>query len=251
MRPRVFKMFVPPGSVDSPSASGKIGAKPDPVLLGGPNECARSRLPGFLDDLVFKYPTPTKSKECVQNFYALKDFLIVSQAMKEFLLRHISEADVEIRKIRLLHNDGKPAAEPYFAFKIVRTIECVDPTTSTANDTFGTNRSGGTKSFSEMMVCYELDHSLTAEFANRDGTRYVSYPAYTWQIKDVFLKEGEIPADVVLFRPANWPSCLIIDADFGRLLEQRCSGGTPGYYFWMLDLRGVDKSYSDTLRMLR
>jgi hypothetical protein len=214
--PRVFKLLVPATYGYMPKASGKIGATPDTTLSGISDFCVRSRLPSFIDNLVFKVPTTPSLRgnrqEHLQNLYLLKDFFIVSQTMKEFMLGYFPKEDVEFCGIRFHHSDGTPVAEPYFALKVVRTVECVDPILSTMGYSEPTP-------FSEVTTVYELDQGLIADFANKDGTHYVSYPRLHNKIKDVYLRESEIPANALLFRPAFWPGYLIIDVKFGNLLE--------------------------------
>lgn len=241
---RTFRLMVPPGyGYPQLTVSGKIGPRPDTSLLDNYGHCTRIRLPSFIDDLVFTFKTLGGRPETVQNFYFLREFFVVSETMRDFMLGHFNEGDVEIRRVRVNHGDGSPSAEPYFAFKIVKRIDCIDPTLSTAGSTGISPKDP--KPFSETTTVYELERSLVAEFANKDGMYHVSYPWYLMQIQDVYLSEGEIADEVVLFQPALWPGHLIIDSDFGRLLERRCSGGSVGYYFWMVNLKGVSKSYNE------
>lgn len=248
--PRVFKLLVPAWYGSKLSVSGKIGPMPDTSILGGYGHCVRSRLPSFLDSLVFTFRTPHPYPEVVQNFYWFSDFFIVSHTMKEFMLDVLPKADVEVREVCVQHGDGTPAAEPYFALKIIKMIDCIDPVLSTGLIApFSSSKE--LKPFSELTTIYELEAGLTAEFANRDGTHYVSYPQTCNQIQNVHLNEGEIPRGLSLFQPAFWPGFLIVEVDFGRVLESHCTGGSRGYYFWMLNLKGANQSHRELMHALR
>jgi hypothetical protein len=247
---RNFRLMVPPGYGASLIVSGKTGLRPDTQLLDTYGHCARIRLPSVIDDLVFTFKTLGSSPETIQNFYFLPDFFVVSETMKDFILGYFNEGDVEVRRVRVNHGDGSPAIEPYFALKIVKTIDCIDPVLSTAGSAASFS-SKDPKPFSETITNYELEQSLVAEFANKDGSHYISYPWHLAIIQDVCLRESEIPDDVVLLQPAFWPGHLIVDAEFGRLLDRRCSGSAMGYYLWMVDLKGVARSHHEILVGMR
>jgi hypothetical protein len=244
-RSRVFKVMVPSGHGPGLVVTGKIGPTPDTSLIDNVGHCARSRLPGFIDDLVFTFPRPGPSfPEKRQNFYLLRDFFVVSREMMQFLLGHLSDQEVEVRKVCVRHDDGTPAADAYFALKIVSAIDCIDPHLSTCVEGVADVRP-----FGERTTVYELNQSLTAEFASKGGTHYVSYPR--WGVQSVHLKENAIPTNVMLFQPAYWPAFSIIDAEFARLLADRCWGGYTGYYFWTLDLDSMSRSYGELMQALR
>ena len=240
---RQFKVMVPSGYGPNLVVSGRIGPTPDTSLIDNVGQCARSRLPGCIDDLVFTFPRAGPSfPETYQNFYLLRDFFVVSSDMMQFMLGHLPDQDVETRKICVRHDDGTAAADGWFALKIVSVIDCIDPQLSTCVE-------GVDRTFAERTTIYELGPSLTAEFANKDGTHYMSYPG--WGVEHVHLKENAIPSNAMLFQPACWPAFRIIDAEFARLLADRCSGGFTGYYFWTLDLDRMGKSYGELMQALR
>lgn len=245
---RVFKLMVPSGYGPDLTVTGRIGPTPDTSLIDNIGRCARSRLPAFIDDLVFTFPrAPPSFPETRQNFYLLRDFFVVSSEMKRFMLSYLSGQDIEVRKVRVHHDDGRPATEPYYALKIVSAIDCVDPELSTISSQGPT----GAQPFTDRTLVYELNPSLAAEFANKDGTHYFSYPETWMGVQTVQLKEPSIPSKAVLFQPACWPGYRIIEAEFARLLASRCSGGFTGYYFWALDLASVQTSLGEMMRALR
>lgn len=244
---RRFKLLVPPNSIHL-SISGRIGSTPDTSILAGSSQgCARNRLPRHIDDLIF-----TAAPKELQNFYIVEErpgyFFIVSSIIVEFLREKFDPSDIEIASVRMRHNNGMPVEEPYFAVKILKTIDCIDPENS-----FGRERPWGDDRlpFSQCTVSYELGESVAADFSNVGETKYASYPSLTGQVFNVSLRQSAIRHQDYLFYPRLWPSFLVVDETFGRALEQLCFGGTPGYYFWLLDLNDVDKSHLQLQTALR
>jgi hypothetical protein len=227
---------------------GKLGPEPDTSLVDGHESCRRSKLPQGIAEMVFTFPRyDPRSQDEVLNFFFQRDFFVVSQSMKAFMLSWVDEADFEVRQVQVRHDTGEPADEPYFALKLIRTVDCIDADKSMTLGRLGSKSSIGP--FSARMVEYGLDASLVREFATTDDGRYVSYPNLFTQ--SVQLKEGSIGDDAVLVQPAWWPGKLLIEAEFAQVLKRRCSGGSPGYYFWLLDLEDVEASHTRLLHELR
>jgi hypothetical protein len=244
---RRFKLLVPSNSPGI-GISGRVGSVPDTGILSGANHgCARSCLPRYIDDLIF-----TAAPKELRNFYIAQEssgyFFIVSHGLKEFLRQKFSSCDIEIASVRLRHKNGTSVEEPYFAIKILKTIDCIDAENSIGRQAiWGDDR----LPFNKCTVSYELGESVAADFANVDQTKYVSYPSSTSQIFNVSLRHSVIAPQDYLFYPKLWPGFLVIDETFGRALEQLCFGGNPGYYFWMLDLNNVCESHNQLQIALR
>ena len=232
----LYKLMVPS---DRPNikVSGRIGIVPDVEIVGGWYRCARSTLPSSLSRLTFqvffqplgpyKPPPPTT----IQNFYHLDDFFVVSRQMKEFIESRLC-GGVETQAIDMRYRDGNPVPEPYFALKIVRTIDCIDPQQSLFHD-YGI---GKDVPFSERTATYELNDALAPEFANAGARQYRSFPPLRHTTK-LHLVESAIPSDALLFTPAFWPGQLLVSIEFAKELANACTGGTPGYYFWTIGPR--------------
>lgn len=146
----------------------------------------------------------------------------------------------ESAPVRLTKGEDGPVMPGYSAIKITRTIDCVDPDRSYATHYVGAKPTQ--QSFSELTYRCELADELVHEFANAPGSRYVSYPFLYW-VKNIHILAERIPPDATIFQPAFWPGVLLARNDFAEELAQRCSGGTPGYYFWTIDTGDVSGSY--------
>jgi hypothetical protein len=228
--------------------SGPIGARPDIGIVNGSFDCARHVLPRNLDRLTFTFPvlveTNGRSKEIVQNFYFLNDFFVVATDLRDFLVARLPNA-LEVARIDVRHQDGASPKETYFAVKVIRTIDCID-----AQGSLHKNWPDELRPFAEQITSYELGPEVADEFANVDGSRYASYP-YFRGVQKLRLKEDLIPSNAHLFRPTLWPGHLLISAAFAEGLEQRCSGGSKGYYFWTLPLDNPSQEYDKLLHALR
>jgi hypothetical protein len=184
-------------------------------------------------------------REFVQNFYHQDEFFVVTERLRDFLVDRLPNS-LEIADIDIRHHDGSLPQHAYFAVKVTRTIDCVD-----AQKSVWTHWSSERpRPFAEGITTYELGPEVAPEFANVDGYKYVSYPHWNHAHK-VHLIESNIPPDAQLFRPAFWPSALIVTSEFATELERQCQGGSSGYYFWTLPLDSPNKEYNDLLRVLR
>ena len=243
---RRFKLFSAPLHPRPLTISGAVGAKPDTDLYPGGDTCRRSELPVHLRHLTFT-SCEMGTEDTLKNFYHLGEFFIVSESMRSFLVSKLGEI-FRAERVDIRHRSGKLPDEPYFAVKVIRTIDCVDPDSSFKVVSFVTQ---ALRSFSDSKTEYELTDSLKPEFANTDRGTYLSYPEYHYQIRTVRLIEDRIPADALLFRPKFWPGQLIIDTTFIEVLAAACRGGAMGYYFWAFDLDDVAGSQNQTSRELR
>jgi hypothetical protein len=246
-----FRVLVPSGHHEHVQVSGKIGATPDTAILGTRyGFCRRSRLPSYLNDLTFAYSPPQPAvgewPDTVPNFFCFDDFF-VRDDIKSFFANRMP-GDFEWGPVHLTKGPDGPFLPDYGALKIIRTIDCVDPDNSYAEDFVGAGRAP--LPFSRRTVRYELAESLAYEFANAEGNKYISYPSL-YSVKNIRIIAAKVPHGSLLFQPACWPSILFIREDFARALEQKCAGGTMGYYFWTLDIDDVSGSYHKTQTAMR
>jgi hypothetical protein len=229
---------------NSLKVSGPIGARPDTRILGGRNpDCARSKLPSFLDRLLLTFPRSDTDREIVQNFYHHDDFFVGTRPILEFFHQNVP-AGIEVSAVTVRHDDGSASEEPYFAIKVTRTIDCIDPVNSLAGH-------DGNIPFSDMITQYELDATCAAEYANVGKTRYVSQPRLWQNIGAVRLVDKNLPSNAPIFQPAFWPGYLLISKDASDRLNRLCTGYANGYYFWTLDLGSVSQSHSKLCQDLR
>jgi hypothetical protein len=245
-------LLVPCGYGAELKAAGPLGTRPDVKFVSDWDWFARSHLPRSLGRMTFTFRRMPHvfpgldNREIVQNFYHHGDYFIVTEPLVEFLRKAIP-GGVETVAIDVRHDDDRAAGEPYFAAKIVRTVDCIDPSASMASFTWPEKK---TMTFKQGMVAFDLGEEAAREFANVDGSRYVSFP--NWHnATTVRLVEGRAPVDAVAFQPALWPGHLLVTQQFAEELQDCCRGGTPGYYFWTLDLAKPSADYSDLLRSLR
>jgi hypothetical protein len=243
--PSRFQVLVPCGYGFRPDISGPLGVQPSVAAFGEPVQCVRWRLPQSIDSLVYRFPKPPGpfANEIVRNFYHLDEYFIVDGPLKDFLAEELS-SDIEVAAIDMRHQDGTPAKLPYFAVKVVRSIECVATDRSVAS--IGR---GDTDFFARRVVNATLDNDAVAEFANVDGARYVAYPPFS-MTRELYLNEERIPPGIALFQPAYWPGALIATPEIVKQLSERCDGGW-GYNFWALDQGDVWTAYLDLMHMLR
>jgi hypothetical protein len=131
--------------------SGKIGATPDRTLVGD-EECSRSRLPDFLDQLTFELPRQAAE----QNFFHLGEFFITDGDVRSFFERRCPNG-LQILPVKTTtENDGETAAA-YWAIKVIRKIDCIDPALSLAARPMWSN---DLQPFAELMTTYSLVDSL-------------------------------------------------------------------------------------------
>jgi len=193
------------------------------------------------------YPLPgLDGQEIVQNFYHYSDFFIASEPVKDFLVNSAA-GEAEALRVDVRHDNGRAAKDAYFAVKILRTIECVDLKKSMVNRSYiGEDFAP----FEENLTSLSLTPELAKEFANIGGTKYVSCPHWS-RTKSITLIESRIPADAMVFQPTLWPGHLIATPDFEFKLTSRCSGGSSGYYSWMLDLSDPSDCHRRLMHDLR
>jgi hypothetical protein len=240
-----FKLLIPSSYGNYLDASGPIGARPDIRIVGARDECLPSRLPRWISGMTFTFRRiPRYDQEVVQSLYHYGDFFIASESVKDFLIRS-ANGEAEAARVDVRHDDGKSAAEAYFAVKILRTIECIDLKKSMANQGYG----DAPVSFEENLVSLTLAPEIAAEFANVDGVKYVSCPNW-YRSKSITLIESRIPADATVFQPALWPGHLIATSDFESELASRCST-VSGCLPWMLDLSDPGGCYQRLMIDLR
>jgi hypothetical protein len=249
MRPAGDFRLMARGYAHDLKVSGPIGARPDTRIVNGLFECARVTLPRRLDRMTFSFPTAPigpkgSSVELVQNFYYLDGFFVVTAQLRDFFVARLPNA-IEVARVQMHHSNGTPADDAYFAIKVTKTIDCID-----AQRSLHKSWPDEARPFAEKITSYELGPEVADEFANVGGSRYASYPNFRG-VQKLYLREELIPSDAHLFRPAVWPGHLLISASFAEALEERCTGGTKGYYFWALSLDNPSKEYDELLHALR
>lgn len=247
-----LKLLVPCGYGAELKAAGPLGTRPDAKFVSSWDWFGRAHLPRSLGRLTFTFPRTRHvfpdldNKEIIQNFYHHGDYFIVTEPLVEFLRKAIP-GGLETVALDVRHDDGRAAAEPYFAAKIVRTIDCIDRAASIAAFTYPEKK---TMTFEQGMVSFDLGDDAAKEFANAAGSKYVSFP--TWHnVTTVKLMEERIPSDVAVFQPTFWPNHLVTTQSFADELESRCRGGYRGYYFWTLDLDNPSRAHAELMRVLR
>ncbi len=193
------------------------------------------------------HPLPgLDGQEIVQNFYHYSDFFIASEPVKDFLVNSAA-GEAEAVQVDVRHDNGRVAKEAYFAVKILRAIDCVDLKKSIVNRSYiGEDLAP----FEENLTSLSLTPELAKEFANVDGTKYVSCPHWS-RAKSITLIESQIPADAAVFQPTFWPGHLIATSDFEAGLASRCSGVSSGYCSWMLDLSDPSGCHRKLMHDLR
>lgn len=249
----LFKLLVPASYGNKLKISGPLGATPDIGMVGGQDRCARSTLPSLLDQWTFQVipssnevykPPPT----AILTFYHLGDFFVVSDRMRDLLDRRLGKDALQVQAIDMRYQDGSRVPQPYFALKVVHTIDCIDAAQSFCTRSFMSDEH--TVPFAEMMDSYTLAESLAPEFSNAAGGTYRSFPPFH-RVGKVGLIDSAIPSDAALFRPAFWPACLLVHKSFAETLSWACEGGAMGYYFWTLDLENVSRSYRELMHALQ
>jgi hypothetical protein len=247
-----LKLLVPCGYGVELKVAGPVGVRPDTRIVAHRDWCERVRLPQSLDRMTFTFPRSPHplpaydNKELIQNFYHHGEFFVVTAPLLDFLRKAIP-GGLESVPIDVRHDDGRPAEEPYFAAKVVRTIDCIDRKASRAMVNFS---SKDTVPFDQAIVSLDLGEAAAVEFANADGGKYASFPNW-YNATKVQLIEERIPPDVAAFQPALWPNHVLTAQWFARDLEDRCRGGTRGYYFWTLDLANPSAGHRELMQALR
>jgi hypothetical protein len=242
--PSRFQVLVPCPYGFRPDISGPIVAAPGITAFGTDVRCVRWHLPKSIGRLLHIFPKkpPGSAGDVVRNFFHMDDYFVVDDSLKDFFVEQLS-TDVEVAAIDMRHHDGRPAGEPYFAVKVVRTIECV------ASDRSLAVYKGELFPFAQRVANFELAKELAAEFANAGDSRYVAYPHFGIS-RELHLNEERIPPGTSLFQPTYWPGALIVTPEFAKQLGERCDGG-GGYDFWTLDQGNVGKAYFDLSWALR
>lgn len=252
---RDYQLLVPAAYGTRLKVTGTLGAIPDTDIVDGPSRCRRSTLPSSLDRLTFQvfdppHPLWRPPPRAIQNFYHLGDFFLASGRPKDLLKRRLG-GGLQVKEVDMRYQDGSRVPEPYFALKVVRTVDCIDPGRS-----FCSRRLPDGKEqmipFTELTVSYSLHEQLVPEFANVEGGIYRSFPTSSlFDVAKVTLIDSAIPTDAALFQPAFWPAWLLVSPDFAESLAWACEGGTMGYYFWTLDLENVGRSHHELMHALR
>lgn len=238
------------------SISGPLGVRPDTQILidvkkGAPpfsHTCQRPRLPPNIETFKFVERGAFDKPRPLANLYCLSEFLIVDSDMLDFISDEL-DGEIEYKEIRPELLDGSRPQSTYFAVKIARTIDCIDPDKSFYHSRRGTEKFD--RSFSEVMFECDLSEQCATEFSNAGYGKYRSFPDGLLSIGHVAIKEGSVSAGSRLFQPLNWPGHLIGETTFLRSLAAKCMGGTLGYYFWALDLSDVSQAYSAMCQAMR
>lgn len=241
----MFQLMAPCGLSTPYGLHGPLGATPDVSLLRLNEKCRRFTLPPFIDQLVFHFTAVPHAGVCVQNFYHLGDFFVVSDSCRRFLESQAGCA-FEVSPIRTSHPEGR-VIEPYWAMKVVTRVDCI-----VADQSFAKRPSWSSdpaQPFTDLAMVIDLAADVAPGFANRGPHTYVAYPGTG--VKSVTMEFGCVPQGVRLFEPLYWPHFLVIDSAFARELESQCQGGGWGYYFWTLGFDEVSNTINSLMHMLR
>lgn len=242
-----LRLVVPPLSARI-SISGCTGIRPDTQSLRIPHTCQRSRLPKDIATFVFTADAHHSPGKKLANFYHLGEFFIVSGEMLTFLISMFSD-ELEFAPANLRRSDGTRPEEPYFAAKITRVIDAIDPYNSFVKKINGTKEDE--YSFSNSIISIPLSAACADEYSNDGNGRYTSYPNSILLTLRVEISPGAQTAGAMMFEPQFWPGNLLVEDSFSRKLNSVCSGGALGYYFWELDLGDVRQSWHATMTALR
>ncbi|MEO5806955.1 imm11 family protein [Devosia sp.] len=243
---RVFKLFERPFHQTKAKVVGVLGATPDVWLVGGTGRCARRRLPANVGQFTFTIPDyghPARTCE----LYVFDDYMVVSEAIKSLILNHVPADDIECCEVDVRRANGAFPASAYYALKILKQIDCIDAERSLVKEGYLSDQKS--VPLSSKLQSYRLDESLAREFANDGSNLYTSYVAHAGDVLNLALLDETIPPGCVLFQPAKFPQSLLIEQQFGRLLNQH--SGPQGYVFWMLDLDNVSQSRMHLIQVLR
>lgn len=246
MTPSRFKLMTPPGYPPQCRLEGPVGGTPDIKLIGLREDCHRSTLPPFLDNLVFNFVGTPGYGVQVQNFYHLGDFFVVSNTLKQFLETHAGCA-FEAKAIHTKHPDHE-TTEQFWAMKVTTRIDCILADQSFVNRPFGLSDEPALP-FQDTAFEAKLSADISPYFANKGLDTYYAYPG--WGVRAVAMDFSSISQGVKLFEPSYWPRFLVIDSDFSVELESQCRGGNSGYYFWTLGFDDVSEEHRKMMIALR
>lgn len=231
------------------AVSGVIGLAPDTSLLGHLKPvCVRSRLPKLVENLIFTLPEPARRGDVEQNFFIHSTFFIMTEDILNFFIE-LANCSLDIQKVTTLRYDGTRTHSTYYAICPTTVVDCIDPDRSL----FGRFHPDISKKepFSEGITQYTLDPILSEEFSNSSNNTYISYPRLYQGVSTVHILDEKIPRDTQIFQPKHWPGVIIATKAFANKLESICKGGTPGCYFWALDLEDLNKSHAQYLHDFR
>jgi hypothetical protein len=257
MNQEKYRLVVPPmDHFQRMTVSGPLGVRPDTGILFDPDlasdlrwhTCQRTRLPRNISTFRFVDRGELSKPKPLKNFYCLNEFLIVDAGMLEFLLKEPGQ-EVEFKTIKPQLRDGSHPLGEYYAAKVTRTLDCIDPDTSSIHSSLWNAKEE--KPLSEMVFTCDLSDECAEEYSNAGYGKYRSFPGRLQGMTRLQLKENSIPTGAALFQPLYWPGHLIGESAFLKSLAAKCTGGTPGYYFWALDLSDVGRSYRDTCTAMR
>jgi hypothetical protein len=158
-----------------------------------------------MDQMIFRFPI-IGSTERLLNFFHMGDFFVVSGQVKELFVHRFPD-ELEITPIRVLHENGDPASHSYFAARLNRVIDCIDPGKSTRREVLSKET---IHSFADGLVRYDLDERCWDEFSNDGPGKYTSYRSM-YEAERVHLIDGMIPTGTLLFQPKYWPGHWIIE----------------------------------------
>lgn len=221
------------------SVHGPVIAAPDSSLFNL-EAYVRSKLPGQIDRLIFKLYSD-------RNFYYGHDLFIANEEVRQYLI-DFSGATFHERPINCVDRAGASIKDKYWALMISNELDCLDAKKSTKEKAFSSYPPPEV-SLADEIIEYTLDDSLASEFANCGENIFRSYRR--GGIKKIVLKNNLIPKDVKMFRIKYWPGYYFIESMFSEQLLRMCDGGTPGYYFWALNLDNVQGSLNHLMIALR
>jgi hypothetical protein len=242
-----FRLVVSP-SFPRVAISGCTGVRPDTDSLRISHTCKRSKLPRNLSTFVFTADKHHPPGERLANFYHMGEFFLVSSEMLRFLIDTFSD-ELEYAPADLRRSNGTKQEELYFAAKITRVIDAIDPQRSFVKKQKGAKEEEA--SFLASMISIPLSKECEGEFSNDGVGQYKSYPNSLLQTLRVEMKSSANTTGAKMFEPRFWPGNLLVEDSFARKLNNLCSGGAMGYYFWELDLADVRRSWFDTSMALR
>jgi hypothetical protein len=211
--------------------------------MGRNGICHRSRLPPFVEGLVFSFGEVAGHRTHVQNFYHLGDFFVVSDTLRRFLENH-SGCTFESKIIKTKH-PSQERTERFWAMKVTTRHDCILPDFSFAKRWSDKVE----KPFSHSAQEVRLTDDIAPYFANKGNDIYYAYPDDG--VRSVSMNFSSIPQGVRLFEPLYWPQFLVIDSQFAYELEAECRGGSDGYYFWTLGFDDISNEHFKTMTALR
>ena len=155
---KTFKLLVLPTTHTPYKLNGPADPTPDTQLFRINDYCRRFKLPPSINELELEFIGGYRPD--VLKFYHLKDFFVVSDDIKEFMVNN-SNCSFEQARIKTKHPDNLDVGQ-YWALKVTTRYECIIPEKSFTN----MNKRFPPTPFSENLTKITLSKELAPHYAN-------------------------------------------------------------------------------------